>query len=410
MARKKETRYGGKYKYIRRRVKGPDGRYGDVYGRDLSEVEDKLRQLELSWAADRSAEEDPYFSEYAAAWFRRVSGDLSAQRREDVRREINRNIAPVLGTKKLSEITSDDVADVMARRAGLSRSAQTKTLQILRRILAAAEDAGKLPRDPSRNVRAAGKPPARREALTAEQEAALLAAVAGQRVELFVRLGLYVGLRREEICGLAWKDVHLDGPAPHLDVRQACRWPSNNRPEISPKLKSSAAWRTVPIPPALLAPLTSTRAEAAKAAENAPAGSPAPLSERTVLAMADGTPWTFQSFRRAWGVIEARSAGTVKRRRVDPETGEKTWVPVERRLGDPVANHPGLTVSIDFDVSPHLLRHTYLTRLILGGVDVKRVQYLAGHETADVTLEIYTSLMGHRPEDLIDDVSAIFPA
>jgi site-specific recombinase XerD len=68
-----------------------------------------------------------------------------------------------------------------------------------------------------------------------------------------------------------------------------------------------------------------------------------------------------------------------------------------------------VVVSIDFPVTPHMLRHTYVTRLILGGMDVRRVQYLAGHSTPDVTIQIYTDLMGHRPEDLIDDVSAVFP-
>lgn len=58
--------------------------------------------------------------------------------------------------------------------------------------------------------------------------------------------------------------------------------------------------------------------------------------------------------------------------------------------------------------TPHILRHTYITRLILGGMDLKRVQYLAGHSDPKVTIKIYTDLMGHAPEDLIDDVAAIF--
>ena len=41
-------------------------------------------------------------------------------------------------------------------------------------------------------------------------------------------------------------------------------------------------------------------------------------------------------------------------------------------------------------------------------MDLKRVQYLAGHADPKITLEIYTSLMGHRPEDLIGDITEIF--
>ena len=96
------------------------------------------------------------------------------------------------------------------------------------------------------------------------------------------------------------------------------------------------------------------------------------------------------------------------RLRVDPETGERRKVPVEKVLGETVRNHPGVTVSIDFSVTPHILRHTYITRLILGGMNVKHVQYLAGHADPQMTIRIYTDLMGHQPEDLIGAVNAIF--
>ena len=65
-------------------------------------------------------------------------------------------------------------------------------------------------------------------------------------------------------------------------------------------------------------------------------------------------------------------------------------------------------MSIDFNVTPHVLRHTYITRLILGRVPLKRVQYLAGHADPKVTIKIYTDLMGHAPEDLADDINAVF--
>ena len=120
-----------------------------------------------------------------------------------------------------------------------------------------------------------------------------------------------------------------------------------------------------------------------------------------------GEPWSYATLRSAWDSVRARSAGPARRRRKDPATGEYVTVVEEKRLGDRVRNHAA-SVTIDFPVTPHILRHTYVTRLILGGVDLKRVQYLAGHADAKITLEIYTSLMGHRPEDLIGDVEAIF--
>ena len=41
-------------------------------------------------------------------------------------------------------------------------------------------------------------------------------------------------------------------------------------------------------------------------------------------------------------------------------------------------------------VTAHILRHTYITRLFEAGLDVKEIQYLAGHSTMDMTLSVYT--------------------
>ena len=37
----------------------------------------------------------------------------------------------------------------------------------------------------------------------------------------------------------------------------------------------------------------------------------------------------------------------------------------------------------------HSLRHTFVTNIVNGGVSVKSVQYLAGHSSAQVTLNVY---------------------
>ena len=60
-------------------------------------------------------------------------------------------------------------------------------------------------------------------------------------------LGLYAGLRREEILALQWDCVFLDEEAPYLSVRRA--WHSeHNRPVISTELKTKAAKRDIPLP------------------------------------------------------------------------------------------------------------------------------------------------------------------
>ena len=81
----------------------------------------------------------------------------------------------------------------------------------------------------------------------------------------------------------------------------------------------------------------------------------------------------------------------------------------ELHVGDAVPYHKGIYVTMDFHATPHLLRHTYISELILAGVAVKRVQYLAGHSSPIQTLKIYTHLMENQPQDLYGEVLKAFP-
>ena len=144
-----------KGKYYRKKIRHPvTGEYKDVYGKTRAELQDKCDDIQSAWAREVEDAASPYFYQYAADWFRRVSPDMSDDRRTTIAREINQNICPVIGEKKLCAITSDDALDVLAARTARSRSARRSTLQTLNRILEAAVDAGKLPRNPARKLSA----------------------------------------------------------------------------------------------------------------------------------------------------------------------------------------------------------------------------------------------------------------
>lgn len=64
--------------------------------------------------------------------------------------------------------------------------------------------------------------------------------------------------------------------------------------------------------------------------------------------------------------------------------------------------------AIDFDVTPHQLRHTYITNLLYAGIDPKTVQYLAGHENSKTTMDIYAQVKYNKPEELLSVVNAAF--
>ena len=65
----------------------------------------------------------------------------------------------------------------------------------------------------------------------------------------------------------------------------------------------------------------------------------------------------------------------------------------------------GFFYTLNFDVTPHLLRHTYITNLLYAGVDPKTVQYLAGHENSKTTMDIYARVKYNKPEELFEVVN-----
>ena len=64
--------------------------------------------------------------------------------------------------------------------------------------------------------------------------------------------------------------------------------------------------------------------------------------------------------------------------------------------------------SLDFDVTPHQLRHTYITNLIHASIDPKTVQYLAGHENSKITMDIYAKVKYNKLEQLSAVVNGAF--
>lgn len=44
-------------------------------------------------------------------------------------------------------------------------------------------------------------------------------------------------------------------------------------------------------------------------------------------------------------------------------------------------------------ITPHTFRHTFCSRMITAGMDVKSVQYLMGHATSQMTLDVYSHVM-----------------
>ena len=103
-------------------------------------------------------------------------------------------------------------------------------------------------------------------------------------------------------------------------------------------------------------------------------------------------------FVRVWKYIAVRS--TEERCYYTYVNGQKIKHVVKPKLGEHQSNNPKLVYTMDFQVTPHQLRHTYITNLIYASVDPKTVQYLAGHENSKVTMDIYAKVKYNKPAQL----------
>lgn len=385
MARRPEFYFDEKTGYYRKRIKLPDGRWKDVRAKTKDELRNKLYELETAQRLGIALDDNTTVAELAVEWFNNRKAGLSASRQEDYRSAINLRICPVLGAMKVRDVKPEHCQRVMAASAGLSYSAQQKTVSTMKQIFECAVDNALIFRSPAEKIKPGGAKSKEKDALTPEQCEQLEAALKGTRAYIVVMIGLYAGLRREEICGLRWNDIDLKSDPPRLTVNNAVRFEGNQAVFPSP-LKSRAAHRTIPLPPKLANALREEKKRS---------------NSVFVVHDRDGQCVSLQALKNIVAIIKRRGPKTEK------QLAERAAK--EKELGRPIreAYLPKDFKKFDFPApNLHELRHTYITRLILGNVDVKRVQYLAGHDDVRMTLGVYSHVMNSKPEDLIDSVTA----
>ena len=369
--------------YYRTRITDADGKRVAIYGLTREELYDRAEDAQKKIAEVVFHRENPTVEEYCEKWLLMRSGTVRTNTLEGYARMVNRYIVGPIGQMYMDEVTTDDLRLLMVPLSKGSSGMYGQLNMLIKNIFNSAEESKVIKENPSKTICArGGKPAKRREALTDEQTAILLDSIRELPPYVFVMIGLYAGLRREEILALRWDCVFLDGATPYISVRRA--WRSvNNRPVISTELKTPAAKRDIPIPGKLVECLKEAK-EKSK--------SEYVISDRNGDALAES------QFVRVWKYIAVRS--TEERCYYTYVNGQKIKHVVKPKLGEHQPNNPKLVYTMDFQVTPHQLRHTYITNLIYASVDPKTVQYLAGHENSKVTMDIYAKVKYNKPAQL----------
>lgn len=211
--------------------------------------------------------------------------------------------------------------------------------------------------NPCAAVKKPRRPAPSPNSLTAEQHARLCATLdqmPSTELAIAATIAAYTGMRLGEVCGLRWANVDAD--AGIIRVRAAIAKAGGRKYETQPK--TEAGRRDVPIHANLARALAKRRE--AMSAELQMAGITLDPDEFDTLFV----------------------CGYVDGRYLDPTHLSRSWKVLADSLG--LVGTQGRRITF------HDIRHSFATRAIAAGADVKSVASVLGHTDARVTLNVYS--------------------
>ena len=251
-------------------------------------------------------------------------------------------------------------------KRGLSSSTVGKAHRLLKMVCKHAVEVHDLVWNPVDAV----KPPRRKapdpNSLSAEDGARLamtLAVMEPTPVVTAATLSLFSGMREGEVAGLRWRECDFDNHVIH--VRESIGTASGGTFSKTPK--TSGSRRDVPVSQQMETALEARRAKMLADCEEA------------------GIDTHADDFKAYFGSLYV--LGTTDGRWHNPTSLSREW--------SALASAMGLVGSQGRRVCYHDLRHSFATRAIAAGADVKSVASVLGHANAAMTLNIYASADPH---------------
>lgn len=358
-----------------KQIRGTDGKYVKFRAQTKPELRDMIRQYENDRDAGLIHHSRMTVRDVAEMWRPVALDGLAHNSQEAINNALDNHVIPQIGECYVKDVRPADIDAMMLTLSDMSSSLQAKVLVTARRVIDYAIDNGYALKNPCKDKKPKGKEPKKVVPLTEDQQTELLEAVSGTRAHVLVALLIYTGVRREEAIALAWSEVYLDTVYAFIRISHAVYF-EGQRPIRTDKLKTKAAYRDIPIPDALKVILAAEKEKG--------------LSEYVICDI-NGNLCSLQAFRNLWKLV------TNRYKTDDTEDSKK---------------HPYCKKTLDFRANPHQLRHTYITNLCAKsaetGLDIKTIQYLAGHSNPMVTLKIYSHVMNSRQTDTAEKIKKMY--
>lgn len=353
--KRKDGRWEGRY--IKERVAGK-AKYGAVYAGSYREVKQKLDKVKYELGKRKQSAAEGKMADIGKKWLEEASATLkqsSANKYEDILRCY---ILPRLGECKLSEITNQQLIDFVnelltsggAKSQGLKPAMAAEILAVLNgiRLYAMKRD---YPVSFSTECIRLKQEKKEIRVFSMEEEERLLGYLQENMdlTALGILLSLLTGIRIGELCALRWDDISIQDKRMHIEkTMQRIRvHGERNKTEIRIlEPKSSSSIRIIPLPEVVMA------------------------------------------FLEQFHVPEAYVLTGDRLRYIEPRTMQNRFKKILADCGIRDANF-------------HTTRHTFATRCIELGFDVKTLSELLGHASVAITMNRYVHpTMAHKAESM----------
>lgn len=328
-----------------------------VYAKTIREMEVKAAELRRQVDTGLVVHgDDITVGEWAMEWLKTYKSSAAYNTQETYRQTISAHVIPTIGHMRIKDVRPYHIQRVLneKREKGLTR-AVVKIALTLNQIFKRAVENKMLASNPSDTVDVPRIPKTKKRALTENEKNLIMTAHLDIKTKAFLFTLLYAGIRRGEALSLSWSDIDLSSGS--INVCKA-HITKQNTPEIKDVPKSEAGNRTIPIPATLISVLLEYK-------KTATSEYVFPATKNKLMSKSE--------FRRFWD-------GAIKQLKERLEGEEK----------------------LPSDITPHIFRHTYATMLFYSGVDMKTAQYLLGHSTLSMTMEIYTHLDKSKTNEAAD--------